>query len=587
MSGGALDVVVKFIADSSSVTGEMSNLQKTGNRVKGALTGLAAGVGTAFAADKVKDFVGAAEEANSVSARLAQTMKNAGDETGKWTKHAEDLATSLMNKTGIDDEVIKGGQSILATFHAVSDASAQQAGIFDRASTAAVDLSKAGFGSVDAGAKALGKALQDPVKGISALARAGVNFTPAQKAMIQSLVDTGDVLGAQKIILGEVEGQVGGVAEKTATSADKMRTAWGETQESLGNALLPVLQQLAPILQKIAKFVQQNAEAVLPLVVVFGALAVALKIASLASVLFGTSLGAALWPVLLIMAAIAALIAIGYLIVHNWDTIKDAATAVWNWVLQAIQHVWDWIVGAWHTVSDVVTESFNTILSVAETVWNWITDNWPTLLAVLTGPIGIAVLLITKNWDTIKDGLAAAIAFLSGLWDGFVSFVTSIPGRIASALGGLANIIKAPFVDAWGYVQNVAGWISDAFGSAIGAVKNVWNAFARGWNGVELKIPSVHIPWPIDKDVGGITVGLPNLPTFAKGGIVNRATLALIGEAGPEAVVPLNGQTFGPAMNVTVNVTVGPDTSPAAVGAAVVDRIRAYERVAGKAWRAS
>ena len=226
MAESALNVVVKFIGDASSIQSEAAKVEGTGGKLKSWAKGVAAAVGTAFAINEIKDFVSAADEAEAASARLGQTMKNAGDSTGEWTKKAEDLATTLMNKTGIDDEVIKGGEAILATFHSVSDASAQQAGIFARATTAATDLSKAGFGDVDSAAKALGKALQDPVQGITALRRAGVNFTQAQKDQIAALVATGDTLGALKIILGEVEGQVEGVAEKTcATSADKMKAS--------------------------------------------------------------------------------------------------------------------------------------------------------------------------------------------------------------------------------------------------------------------------------------------------------------------------------------------------------------------------
>ncbi len=71
--------------------------------------------------------------------------------------------------------------AILATFHSVSGTSAQQSGIFDRATKASLDLSRTGFGDVSTSAKQLGKALEDPVKGVTALKRSGVNFTPAQK----------------------------------------------------------------------------------------------------------------------------------------------------------------------------------------------------------------------------------------------------------------------------------------------------------------------------------------------------------------------------------------------------------------------
>ena len=79
-------------------------------------------------------------------------------------------------------------------------------------SLAALDLSKAGFGDMSSASKMLGKALNDPVKGMTALSRAGVTFSQAQKDQVAALVASGDVLGAQKLILAEVESQVGGAA---------------------------------------------------------------------------------------------------------------------------------------------------------------------------------------------------------------------------------------------------------------------------------------------------------------------------------------------------------------------------------------
>ncbi len=404
----ATDVVIRFIGDASKVQSTVSEVEGTGSKLKSWAKGIGAAIGAAVVVNQVQDFVGAAEEADVASSRLAQTLKNAGDATGAWDKRAESLATTLMNKTGIDDEVIKGGQAILATFHSVSDASAQQAGIFDRATASAVDLSKAGFGDVDSAAKQLGKALEDPVKGIGALAKAGVNFTQQQKDQIAVLVATGDKLGAQKIIMGEVEGQVGGVAEKTATASDKMRVAWGETQEALGHALLPVLQALAPPLQKIAQFVQQSMTWLVPLVAAIAGVVAGIKAWAIVQAIINAELWAN--PVGVIIAAIVALIAIIVLVVKNWDTIAAAAEAAWGAVL-------DIVLAVWNGIKDAAAAAWEFVLGAIRTVWEWIQDNWPLLLAILTGPFGIAVALIVSNWDSIKgffSGLIGAIGNIVG-----------------------------------------------------------------------------------------------------------------------------------------------------------------------------
>src|SRR5262245_1123182 len=195
----------------------MEKVKSSGDRLKGWAKGAAAAIGGVFAIKTVSDWVGAAEEAESVSMGLSRALENAGDATGAWAQHSEDLATALQAKTGIDDEVIKKGQTILATFHSVSGELGQQTGAWDRATKAALDMSKAGFGSVDSASTMLGKALEDPIKGITALGRAGVTFSEDQKKAIKAMVESGDKAGAMNAVLAGVEGQVGGVAEATAT----------------------------------------------------------------------------------------------------------------------------------------------------------------------------------------------------------------------------------------------------------------------------------------------------------------------------------------------------------------------------------
>lgn len=537
---------IDIIANASKAAGE---LNKTGNAVQqtagklkavgqAATTGLAVGAVVKFGTASVK----AAQESAVNTARLEQVYRSMGDTTGTAAKAAEDYAASLSKKIGVDDDSIMIAQAQLATFGKVSDATARQAGIFDRATAAGADLAAAGFGSLETNAVQLGKALQDPSKGITALAKSGVTFTDSQKKQIAAMQKSGDLLGAQKVVLGAVEGQVKGTAAATATSTDKMNVAWGETQESIGNALLPVLEQLTPILQTVAEFIQRNTAWILPLAAVIGVLAIAWNVASIAATLFGTSMLAALWPVLLVIAAIAALIAIGVLIVKNWDTIKAAALAVWAFM-----------VGAW-----------NAILGAIKAAWNWIKTNWPTLLAILTGPIGIAVLLITRNWDTIKGALVGVFNWIKGVWGTLVSFLTK------------------PFTAAWSTISDIVGRISGAISGALdfarrtastiaNALKGPINAVIRAWNRLEFKVPEVSVG-PVH--FGGQTIGLPDIPELASGGVVRRTGLAVVhaGETFSGVGRSLGGSTV---INVHVTTTgLGADSPE--IQRAVVNALRGY-----------
>ena len=231
----------------------------TGRKVGGLGSGfvamagkLAVGVGGVLAAGAaigkfgrfLGDSVSEAREAEKVGKTTAQIIKSTGGAAKVSAEQVADLAEAISVKAGVDDEAIQSGANLLLTFKNVRNEAGQGAKVFDRATAAAVDLSAAGFGSVDSAAKMLGKALNDPLKGISALSRAGVTFTDQQKEQIKTLMKSGDVLGAQKIILGEVESQVGGVAAASSTMGEKMSVAWGNFKEKVGTALLPILDRL-------------------------------------------------------------------------------------------------------------------------------------------------------------------------------------------------------------------------------------------------------------------------------------------------------------------------------------------------------
>jgi hypothetical protein len=146
----------------------------------------------------------------------------------------------------------------------------------DRATLAAIDLAAAGFGEAEQNAVQLGKALQDPVKGITALARSGVTFTEQEKEKIATLVESGKVLEAQNMILSAIETQVGGTAAATATGSAKMSLAFLAMQDALGEALMPVFEALVPLVTDFFGWVGDNIGVMTALAAVFATLAVAI-----------------------------------------------------------------------------------------------------------------------------------------------------------------------------------------------------------------------------------------------------------------------------------------------------------------------
>jgi hypothetical protein len=225
----------------------LNKLGKSAKRLAkiGAAAFAAVGAGAVVMGKKLLE---AGERAATSNARIEQITKSMGQFEGA-TDQVTDRLVTLAEKTaklvGVDQNLIKEGQALLLTFKSVSADADKVGGVFDRATKAAIDLAAAGFGSVTTNSIQLGKALEDPIKGLAALGKSGVTFTKEQKELIKTLVETGRVAEAQEIILKAVETQVGGTAEATANASDRMKVAFSQLQESLGERLLPVFEKFA------------------------------------------------------------------------------------------------------------------------------------------------------------------------------------------------------------------------------------------------------------------------------------------------------------------------------------------------------
>lgn len=252
----AINVVLKSVFDDKGIKNAVKEFDNFGKGlgVAFAAVGAATAAATAALVKFGADSIAAAENVAVANNRLGQVAKSmgifgsqAGAVTDRLIKFAE--ANELL--VAVDAEVIKATQAKLLTFKNLAATANQMGGEFDRATKAALDLAAAGFGSAESNAVQLGKALQDPIKGITALARAGVTFTAQEKENIKVLVQSGQTLEAQNLILRAIETQVGGTAEATAKASDKMKLAFDNISESVGEALLPVFNEFADEIVKI------------------------------------------------------------------------------------------------------------------------------------------------------------------------------------------------------------------------------------------------------------------------------------------------------------------------------------------------
>jgi len=269
-------VVIRFIGDDqvSKVANDASNaVEGVGKKASSAgggfnalqsiATGAFMAIGTAAtnlagaALSKVGDFltgsIAEASQWNSVIAQTEAVVKSTGKAAGFSAKQFADMAQKMSASAGqsiFSDDAILGATNVLATFTEIKGTS------FTGATQAILDISQAMGTDLQSSAVQVGKALNDPIAGISALSRVGVTFSEDQKAMIKTMVETGDVAGAQQIILNELGKEFGGSAAAAVDTFAGQQIVLAEqfknVQQSLGESLMPVLMRFGKFAQEVA-----------------------------------------------------------------------------------------------------------------------------------------------------------------------------------------------------------------------------------------------------------------------------------------------------------------------------------------------
>ena len=199
-----------------------------------------------------RSMVAEQSEAQAVNAQVDAALKSMGGAANISAKQIDELSTSLSKKSGVDDETIKSGAALMLTFGKVRNEAGKGNDIFTQSIGLSGDLSRAFGKDLHGSSIMLGKALNDPIKGITALGRVGVQFTAQQKDQIKTMVESGDTMGAQKLILANLEKQVGGSAEaygKTLPGAiDRAKVSFGNLMENLGGKVAPAVSAIADVL---------------------------------------------------------------------------------------------------------------------------------------------------------------------------------------------------------------------------------------------------------------------------------------------------------------------------------------------------
>jgi hypothetical protein len=232
----------KAIDQATMATGRFS---KAGETTRGVLKGLGVAVAAGEFIKFGKDVVQAGLEATRIQRDTAAAIKSTGGAAHVTADQVHELAASQAMKIGVDDETIQSAENVILTFRGVRNEVGKGNDIFTQSVKLTEDLSSRMGIDLSAAALQVGKALNDPARGLARLQRVGVTFTDQQKAQVKALMDTGDVMGAQKVILRELEREFGGSAAAMSDPAKRASAAWKEFEEELGKKMLPTVQHAA------------------------------------------------------------------------------------------------------------------------------------------------------------------------------------------------------------------------------------------------------------------------------------------------------------------------------------------------------
>ncbi len=447
--------------------------------IGGVLTHSLAGVGAAFAAvGAVKvfsGFIADARESNKVANLSAAAIKSTGGAAHITAKQVGDLATAISNKTGKDDEAIQSGENLLLTFTNIRNQVGKGNDIFNQASTAIVDMTAAlNNGEVSSsGLKSssiqLGKALNDPIKGVTALRKVGVSFTDQQTAQIKKLTESGNILGAQKIILRELGKEFGGAAKASSNPMERLRVIVGNLGEQIGNKLIPYLDTAAKfigdrIVPAIMRFIDQMKSgegAGGQFVVIIGRIrdtvvTVAGAIQKYLVPILGTVAGIIQRDVLPVIVSLvkwinknreiipAVGIAIATLLVPAFIAWAVTAGAAAVATIAAAAPVIALGV-AIAALAFLVIKNFDKIKGAFKAAFDWVKHNWPLLLAIFTGPIGLAAIAIIKNFKTIKETARTVFLFIANIFLDMIEALLDGVGKLIGVFAHLPGPLGKPF----------------------------------------------------------------------------------------------------------------------------------------------
>ena len=221
-----------------------------------------------------------------------------------------------------------------------------------------------------------------------------------------------------------------------------------------------------------------------------------------------------------------------------WEGITNILGGAGEWFSETFQGAWDGVVNIFSNLGPWFTERWSDVTNALSNIGAWFTDMFQKAWTGLTNVFSGLGNWFTGRWNDVTNALANVATWFGSIFTSAYNAVVNAFSNIGSFFSGVWSTVKNIFVGAGQAVGSaVGGAFRSAVNAVLGTIENVVNGFIGMINGVIgliNKIPGVSL--------GGI--GYVSLPRLARGGIVDSPTVAMIGEAGKEVVMPLENTGF-------------------------------------------
>ncbi|TDE75396.1 hypothetical protein E0E04_01000 [Streptococcus vicugnae] len=235
---------------------------------------------------------------------------------------------------------------------------------------------------------------------------------------------------------------------------------------------------------------------------------------------------------------------------ERWNDIVKAFTGAGQWFTKKFQEAWDGLTKIFQSIGKWFTDRYNDVTKAFSNVGNWFRQNFNTAYSNVKNVFSSIGNWFKSRYHDVTNAFSSIGSWFGNTFRGAWSNVTSAFSGVANFFRGIYNTIRSSFTNIGTAIGSaVSGAFRSAMNAAFSTVENVVNSFIgmiNGVIGVINKIPGVSLG----------RIGRIYIPKLARGGIVDSPTLAMIGEAGKEAVVPLENTGFLQTMGRVVSTAV-------------------------------